>query len=234
MTVSQGLSPLFHAGQSAADARAALETAGWTLVGTGDWSWVYGSPEGGFVARVTPWDRAYRLHAETCLKHRNRYLQRIERIDDLRNGGHVVFMERLQLSDEARAAAFCKAIGLGNQSGWAVEAVDKAVAEYDGDADLAALRRIVAGARDEGAASLPFWGGLDIRPGNVMADAEGQLKLIDPLFVAGKEIVAAILAGERERLAAIPKGSLAAFLTIPVFTDGAPGLRQALVDMELI
>jgi hypothetical protein len=221
----------FDPANSAADARAALEPAGWSLVGTGDWSWVYASPEGGSVARVTPWDRAYRLHAETCLRHRNRYLQRIERIDELRDGGHVVFMERLWPADEARAAAFCAAIGLGNES---EDAVAAPTADFDGDEDLAELRRIVGEERDFGAANFPFWGGLDIRPGNVMADAQGQLKLIDPLFVAGKQIVAAILAGERERLAAIPRGSLAAFLTIPVFTDGAPGLRRALVEMDLI
>ena len=57
------------------------------------------------------------------------------------------------------------------------------VAAFDGDADLEALRRIVSDAHDFGAANIPFWGGLDIRPGNVMADASGQLKLIDPLFV---------------------------------------------------
>lgn len=230
----QNLLPRFHTNQSAAEARASLETEGWTLVGTGDWSWAYASPDGQTVARVTPWDLAYRLHAETCLVRPNGYLQRIDRMDPLKDNGHVVFMERLWPADEARAAAFCVAIGLGNQSGYVDEAPPEAVAVFDGDEDLAALRQIVSQARDVGAASLPFWGGLDIRPGNVMADAAGGLKLIDPLFVAGKEIVAAILAGERDRLARIPPGSLAAFLTIPVFTDGAPGLRQALIDMELI
>ena len=226
--------PHFDAATSAQEARTALEHAGWTQVGVGDWSWALVSPDGQSVARVTPWDRAYRLHAEMCQAHSNRYLQRVDRIDDLRDGGHVVFMERLWPASEVLAAAFCKAIGLGNQSGWAVAATDQAVAAYDGDQELAALRRIVAAARDEGAESLPFWGGLDIRPGNVMADAAGQLKLIDPLFVAGKSIIEAILAGQRERLAAIPRGSLAAFLTIPAFDDGADGLRQKLRDLDLI
>ena len=224
----------FSPSHTAADARTVLEAAGWTLVGTGDWSWVYAAPEQDQVARVTPWDRAYRLHAETCRARPNKYLQRIDRIDDLRDGGHVVFMERLRPADVSRAAAFCVAVGLGNQSGYALQAASEDVAAFDRDPELLALREIIRGAVEEGAAALPFWGGSDIRPGNVMADAAGGLRLIDPLFVAGKEIVAAILAGERDRLTAIPRGSLAAFLTIPVFTDGAPGLRQALLEMDLI
>ena len=210
----------FDASMSASAARAVLEGAGWSLVGTGDWSWALASPDGLTVARVTPWDRAYRLHAETCLAYPNRYLQRIDRIDDLRDGGHVVFMQRLWPADWARTEAFCAAIGLGNQSQEATTAPAADVAAFDGDADLESVRRIVSEACAVGAASIPFWGGLDIQPANVMADAAGQLKLIDPLFVAGKTIVAAILAGERERLAAIPRGSLAAFLTIPVFETG--------------
>jgi hypothetical protein len=234
MTGSTCMPPHFPSAQSAADARSALEAAGWSLIGTGDWSWAYASPDEPTVARVTPWDRAYRLHAETCRAHPNTYLQRIDRIVDLRDSGHVVFMERLWPADEARAAAFCVAIGLGNQSGYELQATPENVAVFERDPELLALREIVRGAVKKGAASLPFWGGSDIRPGNVMADADGGLKLIDPLFVAGKEIVAAILAGERERLAAIPRGSLAAFLTIPVFEDGAPVLRKALIDMDLI
>ena len=226
--------PLFTLQHAAADARAALEAAGWSLVGTGDWSWVYASPDDALAARVTPWDGAYRLYAETCRAHPNKYLQRIDRIDELNDGGHVVFMERLWPADEARAADFCVAVGLGNQSGYELQAAPEAVAAFADDPDMAGLREIVRCAVETGAATLPFWGGSDIRPGNVMADAAGGLKLIDPLFVAGKEIVAAILAGQRERLAAIPRGSLAAFLTIPVFDDGAPGLRQALQDMDLI
>jgi hypothetical protein len=234
MTGSKDVLLCFGPDHSAADARAALEAGGWTLVGKGDWSWAYASPDGAIVARVTPWDRAYRLHAETCLAHTNRYLQRIDRIDDLKDGGHVVFMERLWPADEAKAAAFCVAVGLGNHSGYDLKAAPDAVEKYEDDADLAVLREIVRQAAGYGAANLPFWGGSDIRPGNVMAEAAGGLKLIDPLFVAGKAIVAAILAGERGRLAAIPRGSLAAFLTIPVFEDGAPGLRRALIEMDLI
>lgn len=229
------LPPPFPPATTAAHARAALEAAGWVLVGTGDWSWAYASPDAATVARVTPWDRAYRLHAATCQAHPNKYLQRIDRIDDLRDGGHVVFMERLWPADWARTEAFCAAIGLGNQGQEATTIAPAAdVATFDGDADLAALRRIVSEACESGAASIPFWGGLDIQPRNVMADAAGQLKLIDPLFVAGKTIIEAILAGERERLAAIPRGSLTAFLTIPVFEDRADGLRNALIAMDLI
>jgi hypothetical protein len=226
--------PLIDAAMSAADARAVLERAGWRLVGTGDWSWVYADPSDEVAARVAPWDRAYRMHAELCLVHPNRYLQRIFRIDALRDGGHVVYMQRLWPADPARAEAFCVALKLGNDSGYELAAEPDGLAAFEADADLDSLRALVGDASARGAAEIPFWGGSDIRPGNVMADAAGQLKLIDPLFVSGPTIIAAIQAGQRERLAAIPRAALAAFLTIPAFDDGAEPLRQALRDMDLI
>ncbi len=226
--------PYFDVSMSAADARAVLEVAGWTLAGTGDWSWVYAAPNDAVVARVTPWDRAYRLHAETCLAHPNRYLQRVDRIDDLAADGHVVFQQRLWPADEVRAAAFCVAVGLGNQSGYTLEAAPDDVAAFKDDPEVARLRAIVGRAADHGASTIPFWGGSDVRPGNVMADADGQLKLIDPLFVAGKTIVEAIQAGDRDSLARIPRASLAAFLTIPAFDDGAAPLHEALRAMGLV
>jgi hypothetical protein len=60
-----------------------------------------------------------------------------------------------------------------------------------------------------------------IDPDMSATDAAGGLRLIDLLFVAGKAIVTAILAGECERLAAIPRRSLA-------------GLRKFLIEMDLI
>ncbi len=219
-------------GASAADAIAALEGLGWARLATGDWSWVLASPDGTQAARVSPWDAAYRMHAELCQRVSNRYLQRVDAILPLGTVGDVVLMERLFPAPEAESAPFCAALAVTGDSGWkAPDGVD--VRRYDGDAELDALRGCLRGLVAAGE-QLPFWGGLDVRPGNVMMDKAGRLKLVDPVFVAGRKIVAAIEARDRDALAGLPPGALAAFFTIPVFADGPGALGEACAEMGLL
>jgi hypothetical protein len=67
-----------------------------------------------------------------------------------------------------------------------------------------------------------------------MADASGRLKLVDPVFVAGPKSIAAIEARDRPALARLPPGALAAFFTIPPFTDGGGALREAAAQTGLL
>ena len=218
---------------TAARAIEALKRLGWPEIATGDWSWVLASPAGDQVARITPWDAAYRLHAERCRAARNPYLPRIDAIRPVGAHGHLVLMERPFPAPEDRAAALCAALVEAGDSGWrAPEGVD--VAALRQDPDIAALRRHVLAMAEEGARTLPFWGGLDVRPGNVMADGAGQLKLVDPVFVAGPKIIAAIEARDRDALARLPPGALAAFFTIPPFRDGGGPLAVAASEMGLL
>lgn len=219
-------------GASAADATRALEDLSWTQLATGDWSWVLASPDGTQAARVSPWDAAYRMHAELCQRARNRYLQRVDAVLPLGEVGHVVVMERLHPAPEDRAGPFCAALAVSGDSGWtAPEGLDLRL--YDDDPELDALRAHLRGLVAAGE-RLPFWGGLDVRPGNVMMGEGGGLKLVDPVFVAGRKIVAAIEARDRDALARLPPGALAAFFTIPVFTDGPGALGDACAEMELL
>ena len=219
-------------GLGAAGAIETLEGLGWTRSATGDWSWVLISPDGAQAARVSPWDAAYRLHAELCQSSRNPYLQRVDAILRLRAVGHVVLMERLYPAPEDIAAPFCAALAVTGDSGWqSPDGLD--TSRYDDDPELDDLRQHLRQLNERGL-SLPFWGGLDVRPGNVMADAEGGLKLIDPVFVAGRKIVEAIVAKDADALARLPPGALAAFLTIPVFDAGAAPLRTACAEMGLL
>jgi hypothetical protein len=203
---------------SASDARRALADDGWREIGVGDWSWVYADPSDEYAARVTPFDPAYRLHADACLNGPpNRYLPRVDRILPLKRDGYVVIMERLWPADEGKAAALCKAIGIVNDTGYAPPPETVAAAEDD---DLAALRPRLRLLLAEGAQRFKLWGGSDIRPGNVMADAGGRLKLVDPVFVKGKAIVEAIAAGDRNALSDFSREQLEDFLTIPPFKPG--------------
>lgn len=206
--------PVIRQGGTAGEACEALREAGWREVGRGDWCWVFADPAGEVAARVTPWDRAYRLHVEICRRHAgNPFLQRIDGVTDLAAGGYVTFMERLWPPDEAQALALCHALGFGNDSGW--DWTEKAASPFPETPALSELRAILAEEQAEGAATLPFWSGSDISPKNVMADAAGQLKVIEAFFVSGWKIVEAIEAGAPDLPSKMTREELEAFFTIP-------------------
>jgi len=202
-------------------ARTKLEAAGWRWLARGDWAHVYVSPDGALAARVCAFDPAYALHVRTCLAHSEEpHFQRIAWRADL-GAGEIVVMERLEPADEARARALCDAI------------------RGDTPPALRPLRAILEDACAEGERSLGWFGGLDVRPGNVMQDARGQLKLMDPYFVAGKELVPAMLRDVANAARHYSKAQLAAFLEIAVFEEEehAPGpvlveLRRRVAELE--
>ncbi len=223
--------PTIPPSATAAEARALLEAAGWRQVGVGDWSWVLADPSGALAARVTPFDPAYRLHAQACLDGPpNRWLPRVEAILPLRREGYVVVMERLWPAEERRADAFCGALGIRNDSGYAPPG-DLPFPEADDD--LSALRTRIQAVIDEGARRFKLWGGSDIRPGNVMMDAKGRLKLVDPVFVRGLGIVEAVRDGRRDLLADFSREALEDFMTIPPFQPGedTDALRRRLHEI---
>jgi hypothetical protein len=136
----------------------------------------------------------------------------------LRQDGYVVVMERLYPADEEAASTFCAALAIGNDSGYVPppgRPLDAVI-----DADLAALRARLLVLLADGARRFRLWGGSDIRPGNIMIDAKGQLKLVDPIFLRGKAIVDALCDGRSDLLTDFSRGQLEDFLTIPVFQPG--------------
>jgi hypothetical protein len=224
--------PTISADATAEQTLKLLEQAGWRRIGIGDWSWVLADTSDAWAARVTPFDPAHRLHAEACLTGPpNRWLPHIATIMPLRQDGYVVVMERLYPADEEAASAFCAALAIGNDSGYVpppgrpLDAVT--------DADLAALRARLFVLLADGARRFRLWGGSDIRPNHVMVDAQGQLKLIDPIFLRGKAIVDALRDGRRDLLTDFSRGQLEDFLTIPVFQPGRETneLRSQLVSL---
>lgn len=203
---------------TAAEAITRLTAEGWREIAQGDWSWVLASPDRARVARITPWDAAYKLHAENCIAHAGHpHLPRVDEIAPLAGEGYTVFMERLLPVEIGPAEAFCAALGFPRDTDKAQTTPDPAdVAALAAAPGVASLRALLD-ALFARAASLPFFGGSDIRPGNLMCDEAGTIKVIDPIFVAGPQILAAIEAGDAAALRTISRANLEAFLTIPAF-----------------
>lgn len=202
------------------EVRDALVTSGFELIGTGHWAWVYGHTELAVAARVTPVDPAYRIFVDDCLKGpSNRWLPSVFSITPIQRNGYYVLMERLWPVDDAVAEAFCAALDIRNESGFEPP-VASAAFDGAGDPDFAALGVRVKAMLAEGAARYRLWGGADIKESSVMRNAEGQLKLVDPVFLAGRKICEALLEARREDLADFSRAWLEDFLTIPVFEPG--------------
>lgn len=190
--------PAAPAESTAEQACETFRQAGWSQIGVGDWSWVLGDQSGTWAARITPFDPAYRIFADDCLSGpANRWLPRLAVVSPLARDGFVVVMERLWSASEGRASAFCAALAIGNDSGYATP---RAATFKDDDADLASLRARLRKLLAKGASQFRLWGGSDVRPGNVMTDGQGRLKLVDPIFLRGRDIVDALLKGRRDRL----------------------------------
>lgn len=204
----------------ASEARERLAALGWTPLAEGDWSWVDLAPDGESVVRITPWDDGYRLHAQMCAAHPEQpHLQRVRAIVPLAGEAYAVFQERLFSCDGVVAESFCAALGFPRDTDRAGPSDPAQIAAFAALPSLAALRALLADLVAR-ASKLPFFGGTDIRPGNLMCDEAGRIKTIDPIFVAGRRIHAAIEAGDGAALRTLPLAKLESFLTIPVFKPG--------------
>ncbi|GAB4005356.1 hypothetical protein GCM10029992_53000 [Glycomyces albus] len=147
----------------------------WTVCGLGEWATVWRSPDGGQAARVCPFEPGYHVFVELCRRLAgHRLLPRVDFDAALSGGGRVTVMEFLYRSERSLYEQV--------RGRWEAGAGEfGAVRE--------AARRLDAGARE----SLPFWGGLDLNPHNVMTTFSGEVKLVDLYFMSGEELYAALL-----------------------------------------
>ncbi|WP_127474013.1 hypothetical protein [Microbacterium sulfonylureivorans] len=204
---------------TADDTREALAAAGWREIGSGDWAWVFASPDDSVVARVTPFDPAFRLFADACLAGLpNPYLVRVDEVVPLRHRGYVVVMERLHPADEGRAQRLAAALTVDAAAAPAPSA--DSTAALAADPDVVDLRRRIGELVAEGARRFLLWGGADIRPDNILQTADGGLRITDPVFVRGLDIFAAIRDGRADRLRDFSRADLHDFLSIPAFPPG--------------
>ncbi|GAB2503508.1 hypothetical protein GCM10027063_48400 [Promicromonospora xylanilytica] len=154
------------------DVAGRLLADGWNVCGLGDWATVWRSPDGTQVARVSPFEPAYEVFVDLCRDLAGHpLLPRVDFDAALPGGGRLTVMEFLLPADPVEADAVVER--------WAAALPDDPVSEVRRRAE-----RLDAAA----AASIPFWGGLDHNPGNVMRNASGELKLVDLFYAAGLEI----------------------------------------------
>ena len=227
-----GLPPIASAA-TAEQARARLEAAGWDQVGAGDWSWAFADPSDAWAARVTPFDAGYHMFAAACLNGApNRWLPHMVEIRPLRRDGYIVLMQRLWPAEKTAASAFCAALGIPNETGKPPPVAGPAVSADD--ADLVVVRTRVRALMAASVARYGRWTVCDVHEGNVMVDAAGQLKLIDPVGVGGWKIVEALRQGDADRLGDFSRDQLEDFLSIPYFGLGREGEADRAELLDLI
>jgi hypothetical protein len=207
------------------DARDELLAQGWRLAARGDWAWVYRSPDGARAARLCAYDPAFRLHLRACLAHAgNPYLPRVLSLRDLQNGGHLAVFPWLEASDELAAHALGAKLGYPSAAAREQLGAVRTQAlqlEGEGDPALREIRAVLRRMVEDGERELPFFGGVDLRPANILRTAEGQLQLCDPIFVAGRELIAALHRDPEAVARRIAPPQLRAFLQIACFETAA-------------
>lgn len=161
---------------------------GWNVCGVGDWATVWRSPDGELAARVSPFEPAYEVFVRLCRAlPGNPLLPRVELDSPLEGGGRLTVMEFLTSTEYDQAAAVWKR--------W-----DQA----DAEDPVAAVRNEAERLNAEAAETIPYWGGLDRNPANVMTALDGALKLVDLFFAQGKQIYAELLENPAAVLASFP------------------------------
>jgi len=159
------------------EASGRLLADGWNVCGIGDWATVWRSPDGTQVARVSPFEPAYEVFVDLCHGLEGHpLLPRIDFDAPLGGGGRLTVLEFLLPVGSAEAD--------GVVERWAAALPDDPITE---------VRRKAEQLDAEAATSIPFWGGLDHNPGNVMTNVSGEPKLVDLFYAAGLEIYRVLL-----------------------------------------
>ena len=196
------------------EVRARLEAHGWVKCGEGDWAIALRSPGGALAARISAFEPSYAWFVELCRRaDGNPYLPRIDFVSELEGGGHLAILEYLAPVAPDEEAAFLRR--------WKDAA--------DPDPDLRRLRDAVEALDRECRENVRFWMGIDLED-HVLRSADGHLKLIDLLGVAGGLILDLVHADMDEFLRVIPRDRCRYILEIPHFSrDYAAAQRAQLV-----
>jgi len=178
---------------------AELVARDWVPFGAGDWAVALRSPGGGLVARVCPFDPAYRAFVDLCRECAgNPWLPRIELASALEGGGLVVFLEYLAPVGQPMSERVAER--------WRARADDPEFGEL-----CRAARRIDARYRE----STPWWGLCDLETHDLFWSADDHPVLIDIYCMAGSDLYGAILEDVAAVHRRIPREQMRYALEIP-------------------
>lgn len=190
-----------------------FHSAGWERCGAGDWAIALRSPDGGTVARISPFDPtgpyAAELYREASATAQVPQLFAHRRLS---GGGDLQVMEWLLPSDDADAAAFHAAIA--DRSPEVAELADS-------------IRRI----HDRAQRELPWCGPLDVNSENVMRRADVRLVIIDPFFADGPRLYETAATDPDSVAARIPAEQRRFMTEIPLTSSG-PWAQESRDEMR--
>jgi hypothetical protein len=192
---------------------AELIEAGWVPCGACDWAVALRSPEGTLVARVSPFDPAYRAFVDLCRGcPRNRWLPRVELAADLEGGGSAVFLEFAAPVEQALAAQVARQWQAGG-----------------GDAEFEEVRQAARIIDERYRESTPWWNGFDVNDAHVRKAADDRLVLIDIYCMDGASLYGSILEDVAAVHRRIPRERMRYALEIPyIARESTPAQIRAL------
>ena len=194
------------------DAERLFRGAGWAPCGAGDWAIALRAPDGSAAARISPFDPTGPYAA--ALYRQGAHSRQVPALfahRRLAGGGDLQILEWLQPVPHSEAAAFHQAI------------IDRVppVAEL---ADI--IDRLHQQARQE----LPWCGGLDHNPANVMRAADGRLVVLDLFYADGANLYEIAFANPDLVVARIPEAERRFMTEIPLAASGPwePGAQEVI------
>lgn len=191
------------AGLTYADACLQLEENGYERIAEGDWAYVYTSPDTSRVIRITPYDPAYLLFVYTCWSRRHANLPVHSALIRLVGSGYAVEMPRYMPGDETLRAGF-------------IAALQAAMNAEERSSELAALAQTLRRGLDLGQQTVPYFGGIDWNPDNVMLDGDTP-KFVDGFMQNGSAIAKDM---DHGAALALTQAEIDSFLQIPYYRRG--------------
>lgn len=144
-------------------------------IASGDWAVLFQSPEKDSVIRITPYDPAYKLFAETVLTSYHPNLPAISSITCMKKSAYAVEMPLYQTGPEELRVEFLNRVKAAMESGEGL------------NSNLSRLGTILRAGLEKGFKDIPYFAGMDWNPENVMFNGSVPV-LIDAYYQKGEEI----------------------------------------------
>jgi hypothetical protein len=179
-----------------------LRRLGWLPAGRGDWAIALRSPSGELAARISPFDPAAPFTAELYRSGQSTgWFPRLFLERPLEGGGHLLLMEFLHHVENSVGASVHRRL-------------------QQRDPALAAVADLIAEVHRRAAEALPWCGPVDENPANIMAAADGSLRITDVYYAAGPDLYGTLIADPLTVARAIPAEQRRHILQIPLASSG--------------